>query len=194
MTNVPDPGGSFAGNAPYQCEIEKVLSGEYWVNRYFIMADTLPGAVQQAQSILTIEREIHSQLVTFTKMSVRTTAIEDYIYSTVPINAPGNVSAGAAQLAPLFVVLRVDLGVAAGRPSRKYYRGCLREDQITTFRLEEVSVPFFQTRLDALPSVVGLVDPQGQDIISATVSPLVGMRQLRRGSKKKPIQSPGGAA
>ncbi len=179
-------GGSFGGvTAPFQLEIEKYYQGEYWVNRYFLDSSDMAGALVAAESIYLIERAIHRTSITFTKYSVRTTVPKDYVYETVVLNTTGNSAVGS-QLAPLFVVLRVDLGVSGSRPSRKYYRGVLTEDDIQTFTIIPASVTFYNTTIAPLADVAGLCDPQGQSINNAKANPNVGMRQLRRGSKKKP--------
>lgn len=92
---------------------------------------------------------------------------------------------------PLFAVLRVDLTVVGSRPSRKYLRGVLAENNTDgPYNLVASAVTSF-TNLYAAPlaGVAGLVDVDGEEITGAVVYPKVGMRQLRRGSKKKVIPS-----
>lgn len=175
-------------------EIEKVYQGEYWVNRYFLSQSIGDGASTAAQ-ILQVERNIHMSQITFTKMSLRTVAKGDFQYATTPLNLPGLGTLGTtANTVPLFVTLRVDLGTAGGRPSRKYYRGVLYEGVVNTVTVENDFVTSMNTALAPLAGLAGFCDPQGQPIVNVAVSPLVGMRQLRRGSKKKNTPSSGGIA
>lgn len=183
-------GGSFTVTAPYQVEIEKYYNGEYWVNRYYVNGASLDDAVSAGAQIYAVERPLHGSNITFTKMSVRTTAKGDYIYQTTVLNTMGTNANSGSEMMPLFVVLRVDLGVAGSKPSRKYYRGVLRENDVSAMTITSTSG--FNTLVGALANIAALCDPQGQDIISAVASPNVGMRQLRRGSKKKSTLLSGG--
>lgn len=171
--------------APYQAEIEKYYQGEYWVNRYFINAASLTDAGLIAEQVYNAERTITNAPITFTKLSVRTTTKDDYVYQTVPLNTPGQNS-GTSPLMPLFVVCRIDLTVNNSRPSRKYLRGVLREDLVTGMKIDDAMVSYVNTSYtNVLAGISGLVDPQNADIYGGSCSPITGMRQLRRGSKKK---------
>lgn len=183
MANGGVGGGSFGTTAPYQVEIEKYYNGEYWINRYFVNGASLDDAVSAGAQIYAIERPLHGSNITFTKMAVRTTAQGDFVYQTTVLNTMGTNANSGSEMMPLFVVLRVDLGVAGSKPSRKYYRGVLRENDVSAMTITSTSG--FNTIVGALANVAALCDPQGQDIITAVCSPNVGMRQLRRGSKKK---------
>lgn len=166
-------------------EIEKVLNGEYWVNRYFL-STSLGDSASAAADILEVERDIHYTPITFTKMSMRTVAEGDFDYVTAVLNVPGLNSIGAGDtVLPLFNVVRVDLGAATGRPSRKYYRGCLTKAGISGMDIASATLTALLSATAPLPSVAALCDPQGTDLVSRAVFPLVAMRQLRRGSKKK---------
>lgn len=178
-----------AVTAPMELEIEKVYNGEYWVNHYYLNSADLSAAGSPAAAILNAERAFHDSRITFTKFTVRTTADLDYVYTTVPVNLPGLSGAGASDLMPLFVVMRVDMGATAGPPSRKYYRGVLKEDAVTGMQINSAFISGTATAVAALAAVTALCDPQGDDIITALINPNVGMRQLRRGSKKKVIPS-----
>lgn len=168
-----------------QFEIEKMYNGEYWVNRYFL-STTIGDSAAAATAILAAERAVTDSRVTFTKMTLRTTAELDYIYATTVINAAGLANNSGADMLPLFAVVRVDFTVTAGRPSRKYLRGLLIEPATLAFDIIPQYITAFQTGYaDAIEGVAGLCDPQGDAIVSGVVYPKVAMRQLRRGSKKK---------
>lgn len=171
--------------APLEFTIEKLYQGEYWVNRYYLTG-TIGAADAGMGDILDVERAIHMSSVTFTKMTVRTTAELDYVYATIPLNVPGLGTAAADSLMlPLYNTMRVDLGATAGRASRKYYRGVLYEGVTGATTLDATFVTSMNTAVAALLTVDILCDPQGDALISAKVFPAAQMRQLRRGSKKK---------
>lgn len=171
--------------APWQCEIEKYHNGEYWVNRYYLNSDSLLAAAQIGEQILNAERMVHRAPITFTKYSVRSTAKLDYIYQTVPVNQPGLAAAGT-DLMPLFVVARCDFTVHGSRPSRKYLRGFLLEGDVTGMTINASVVEYVNTNyVNPIAALAGFVDPQNADVYGGSCSPVTGMRQLRRGSKKK---------
>lgn len=173
-------------------EIEKVLNGEYWVNRYFC-SEAIGAADNTANAILNAERQIHFAPVTFTKMSLRTVTEGDEVYATAPINLPGLADLMGGQIMPLFVVARVDFQAQVGRPSRKYLRGVLDEAQVTTFDIGAPRVASINGNYaSVVAALAGFCDIDGDDIIAGSVSPKVGMRQLRRGSKKKSVPLGGG--
>lgn len=181
---TPAPGGA----ARFQIDIEKFFQIEYWTNRYLCNVADMDAAEALARQIVAIERSVHFGNISFTKAAIRTMAVGDGIYRTVPINEQGT-KAGAQGVMPLFVVARVDLGVGSGRPSRKYLRGVLDEAEVDTFTIGAASRNAFQQNYTApLQALAGLCDPQGQQILSVTLNPNVAMRQLRRGSKKKLTQ------
>lgn len=169
----------------FQLEIEKVYNGEYWVNRYMLTAATLSGTGSPAAAILNAERAIHDDRILFTKFNVRTAAAGDDSYITVPVNLMGNFAANGFDLMPLFAVVRVDFAAATGRPSRKYLRGVAKENQVDGFTFASNVVTSWQTSYaNVVAAVTEFCDVDGDDIVSGAVSPKIGMRQLRRGSKK----------
>lgn len=183
MTGNPEAGPS------WMVTIEKFTGGEYWVNRYFVSDLTMDGAIGTGNAIANIEQVVHSASVALTKMSISTIAPGDNIYQTVILNKSGTrPNTSNYDLAPLFVVARVDFSVTGSRPSRKYLRGVLTEGDFTTFALSTVCADYINLNYATpLANLQGYVDPQGQFIVAGAVNRSVGMRQLRRGSKKKRI-------
>jgi hypothetical protein len=87
---------------------------------------------------------------------------------------------------PLFVVVRFDFAVGVGRPSRKY----IKMPVPTAWPSGNVFLPAALTQANSLYStpiiaVEGISASDGQEFISCSANPAVGMRQLRRGSKKR---------
>ena len=174
--------------ARYQVDIQKVLGGEYWTNVYYLEAISLAAAVIGAQAIVAAEKVFHSVLVSFDRASVRSAIAGDDIYALLVLTGTGAISYDISLLA-LFNTLNVVLGAETGRPSRKYYRGCLYENQVA---FNTVDATTRTTAQDALATLIGntttdwdLVDVDGQLILSAACAINVGMHQLRRGAKRR---------
>lgn len=171
--------------ALYQGEIEKLYQNEYWVNRYYVEAADLVAAVVAMGAIYAIERNVHATQVTFTKINTRTAAPGDDTYNTSVLNTQGLRDLLGGDMLPLFNVARVDMQAAVGRPSRKYLRGVLCEPDTLAFNIVAAVQSFINTNYATpLAAVAAYVDIDGQEIVSGAVKPQVGMRQLRRGSKK----------
>lgn len=179
----------------YQVDIEKFMGTEFWTNRYIVRADSLQLATDLGQQIVGIERAVHDARVSFTKLSVRTRIQGDGRYTTTTLNLTGNVSNPGVELAPLFVVARVDFNAEEGRPSRKYLRGVINEVNLQGMRIASDAVAFInQNYASPLASLADFVDVDMQELVSGSCSQNTGMRQLRRGSKKKSTQSSTGTA
>lgn len=170
----------------FSLDIQKSLRGEFWTNRYILNADTLLAATPDAVLIVEAERAITIADVQFVSYRISDQIKGTDQYIVVPIGTFG-LRVTSTQALPLFDVLRVDFGVGLGRPSRKYLRGVLSEQDQTNYgELDLAAVTYF-TNNYATPvkDVAGYVDVDGQDITSGRVYGQVGMRQLRRGSKRK---------
>ncbi len=169
------------------CTIEKRLGAESWVNVYHL-APAIGSAASAAADILAAERAVTCSNVLFTKMSLRTVVEDDEVYTTSPINLFGLYGGGTN--IPLFNVVRVDFQASTGRPSRKYLRGLLNRDDLGITALNGDTVTRVQTNYAAVVAAIAdFVDVDGDDILAGAVWPDVGIRQLRRGSKKKPTPS-----
>ena len=172
---------------PWRVTVEKVLSGEFWTNRYILSSASLADAYSAAlDTIIPAERAVTSNYVTFVKVRVDDMVPNTDNYQTGILNMQGlrNVT---GDLMPLYVVARVDFTVNASSPSRKYLRGVLYENDVTgplqvSAGTQTVINDAYVAPMVALAS---FVDVDGQDIVGGATNPNVGMRQLRRGSKKK---------
>lgn len=175
--------------AIYKIDIEKSTSPTsgstvYWTNVYHVNAPDLANAITVGNSIVTLEKTIHASSVNFTKMRVQNTSVLAQAGTIVPLSGAGGRSVTNA--APLFNVFRVDFAVSSGRPSRKYLRGPVATADITNGALQSAIVTSIQNNyITPLINTGVMTDPQGQGFVSGAVFPSVGMRQLRRGSKRK---------
>lgn len=170
--------------AVWEISIEKQLGGEYWINVYH--GDVADQAAAQALGfqIATIESSVHQSTVTFTKYRVRQVGQLAGPGTVYPLGFPG--TNGAADSLPLFCVQRVDFAVPVGRPSRKYLKlpvfeaaqsnGTFSQDHLTSIN-NSYSTP--------LLNLDGLSSNDGQTFVAIAANPVVGMRQLRRGSRKR---------
>jgi hypothetical protein len=165
-------------------------SGEYWTNVYHVVADNPVAGLTVCDAIVTAEAAFHKNTVTITKARVDDMVVNTDVYATKVYNTPGALAPGA-DLLPLFNTVRIDWGnVAGGRPSRKYYRGAL-DDNDANFTALGAGI---QSRMAAfIIAMIGTTfcDEHGHDINSGALFPQVQMRQLRRGSKKKVTPSSG---
>lgn len=170
----------------YQADIEKRLGSEFWTNRYIINAPDFASANEIADNLTAAERTIHATSVTLTRYRLSTTAINDGIYTIVPLNVSG-LRAPPGSLLPLFNTLRVDLQAAVGRPSRKFYRGVLAESDIAGDAMQADFSAFVNLIEVELATEIrpGVVDPQGTVLLNATVYDFVQMRQLRRSRRRR---------
>jgi len=170
--------------ALFKIDVEKQMGGEYWTNRYFVDAADFAAAAMMSDEIVTAERAFHGTSVTFTKSRTSDITPGTDVYSTIILNLPG-LQGDDGTFLPLFNVLRADLSVGIGRPSRKYYRGVLRETHIIQDGVDASIRTTASGALNSLLTQITLVDVDSQPITLVTVSPFVGMRQLRRGSKRR---------
>ncbi len=180
-------GSSGFGTDRWMVDVEKLLQGEYWTNRYIVEAANLAAATAIGSSIAAIERAILYSPVLQTKFRVSDGLNNTDVYQIFNLNLLGLNAINTNTLLPLFNVLRVDFNTAGGgRPSRKYLRGCLAENVINFNTIDTPFLDFITANYVApMIDLVGFVDIDGQQITSGSPYPFVAMRQLRRGSKRK---------
>lgn len=174
----------------YQIDIEKTLGGEFWTNVYYVQQSDLSNANTDAGTIAGIEATFHLENVQFTKARIRTVAEGDEIFVTRPLGFIGARDNSGGQLLPLFNVVRVDIGAITGRPSRKYYRGTLLSSDVqANGTIVEAYRAFVEQQVDILLGSglngVPLRDVDGEELTVSTAFQTIGMRQLRRGSKRR---------
>lgn len=168
----------------FKVDIEKQYGTEYWTNVYYVDEESLTLAHGVAAEIVNAEQEIHLVSVNFTKYRTSDMVPDTDQYITTPLNSPGERGFAGDPL-PLFNVVRVELGVGIGRPSRKYLRGVLCEGDITFNTINGATLTEIDTDYcNALEAIEELVDRDGSPIVDCNAQPMVGMRQLRRGSRR----------
>lgn len=171
----------------YNVDIEKVLTGEYWTNRYVVFGADLAAAITSANMIYEAERDITKSVVTFTKYRVSDQDPETDTYQIINLNTAGTVAPDGNML-PLFNVVRVDFNTTGGgRPSRKYLRLPLYTTEVgASGALASGILGGVQSEYaDVLAALTAYVDVDNQAISSGSVWPFVSMRQLRRGTRRR---------
>jgi hypothetical protein len=123
-------------------------------------------------------------IVSFTKIRIRPAGVVGVQGTTEASGVSGTLETQV--YLPLFNVMRVDLSPAMGRPSRKFYRIPVPESaqdngQFVAGWTSGINGNF----IPQLLAVNGLCDESGNDIVTIGMSPTVGMRQLRRGSRRR---------
>lgn len=172
----------------WRISIEKFMASgaEYWTNIYYNNNATLADAVIRAGELVAAERPLYGPQVTVTKARVDDFTEGTDVGQTIVYNLPGTRTADlSGSYLPLFVTARVDFGAAdAGRPSRKYLRGTLTEDDLLgPLSLSAASIARLQTYADAITDGSSC-DVDGADLTTGVPWPAPQMRQLRRGKKR----------
>lgn len=176
--------------AVFQIDIEKtmVLSTGityYWTNVYHVVAADQAAAVSIANSVVVIEKSVHSTAQTFTKCRVRQNLPLAMSGSIIVLTGTG-ARANPADVMPPFNCVRVDFGKAIGRPCRKYLRINVGETEQANGLLAPGTITAINSGYrDPLVALGTICDPDGDLIINGVVLQPVQMRQLRRGSKRK---------
>ncbi len=170
----------------FSLDIEKRLEGEYWTNRYILDRAELGAAANSGTDIYNAESAITADIVEFTKFRVSDLVPNTDVYQIIQLNSFGDRPSQGEYL-PLFNVVRVDFNVSGGgRPSRKYLRLPIFETDQRNGVLEPAFYTFVQLNYaQVIAGYTSYVDIDGQEINGGRVSPQVGMRQLRRGSKRR---------
>lgn len=163
------------------------VNGKEWSNSYHVRGTDLQTAVNYAQTIASAEVSIHKNNVEFVRARVSAASPADPSFSTIPINVFGAIPVTSGQL-PLFNTARVDFEVFGGRPSSKYLRLPLDENEtqnaeVTQTLAGNIETLYIDPLMTLVPTTVGgdgLVDESGNDFTSATVQRPIQERQLRR--------------
>lgn len=166
--------------------IHKTYQGENWVNVYHLsLAYDSAQASAQAMGLVDFERNMSLTSVLFTHFTISDNIEDTDAYFSTPLNLLGQ-SPATADPAPLWATLRIDFSkLGGGRPGRKYYRGCLKENLVGPFGLLD---PTFVSGVQTNAQTVMDANTAGGEnftYVNAAVYPYMQIRQLRRGSKKR---------
>jgi hypothetical protein len=168
----------------YQVDIQKNLGTEYWTNVWHIDVADAAAAMAAALLLENAELGIHYSNVNFNKMLIRPYPVVAGDFVEVPLSIFG-LRAGVADLA-LFNVARVVYIAASGKPGIKMFRGCLNEgDQEGVGEITDATRIYYETWADLVHGdVPEMCKANGVLLGAGRINLNVGMRQLRRGSKR----------
>lgn len=171
--------------ALWQADIEKQIGEERWTNRYILDSVTLAGAHAVALQIVALERAVHSTAVTFNRVRTSDQVQNTDVYAVDDLGTLGQQVYGGEYM-PLHNVAVVDFNTSEGRPSRKYLRLPFYEEHNVNGNVSQALINLLMTSYATpLLNINSFVDVDGQEFFSASVKRRVGMRQLRRGSKRR---------
>lgn len=175
----------------FQVDVQKHFGGEFWTNVYFLEANDINTAHDAAVNVLVpVEQAVHTEGIVIDKVRTSTTTPNDRVFINSPRNDACTIALAGNRL-PLFNIVRADLTVGTGDPSRKYYRsgmGSLSmggpfEWDVT--RTSAIHTALNSLMIDFATNGVVWVDESGNVITDTIVPVTIGMRQLRRGSKRR---------
>jgi|KBSMisStandDraft_5_1062788.scaffolds.fasta_scaffold381947_2 hypothetical protein len=177
--------------ALFKVDVQKHGFEEFWTNSYILDAVSLSQAHDSAVNIIVpAEAFIHSPAITIDRVRTATLAPNDDLFLTAIPNEDGTLTA-SGQPMPLWNVVRADMTMNTGRPSRKYYRCGLGTDDVATgFNWEASIIDAIQSSVDGMRAELDgagtpWVDRQGDSVLAASTFVKISMRQLRRGSKRR---------
>lgn len=166
-------------------DIEKSLNTEFWTNRYLVDVETLLAAKNAADALYLAEQKFHYSVVNFTRHRVRDIDPQVDSFITTPLGGSGALTLPGTGYLPLYNTVRVDFPAGNGRPSRKYYRCPVPEqEQVNGVLVTGTLVNALNLGLSDM-LLVPLADPQATVIGLGIVQLPVQMRQLRRGSRRR---------
>jgi hypothetical protein len=150
-----------------------------WSNLYYVEAASLVIATAFGPSAWAILKDATNENAfcyeVYTSDLVPGTTV--YSIDAIPTaNQPGTLT-GSGGFLPNFNVVRVELNVAGGRPSRKYHRMPLQEGDIVLGSLEAAASAAIQDTYDALlASIIPLRDESGNELTSVTLKGITSRR------------------
>lgn len=174
--------------AVFQIDVQTRAGAIYISNMYHVVAVDLSDARDQALTIIDIQRATLPTFWSITAFRVATPQEADNQFVSEPVAIPGTRSIGQAM--PPFVRFRVDFRQGFRRPGRKFLIGVAEADSdgdtFTQDAIDYIRNNYVNPLLDA-PGLV-LCGPAGSLFVGGDLNKTVGMRQLRRASKrKKPV-------
>lgn len=149
-----------------------------WSYLWYVDAENLSAAVAVGEAIWAALRPAHSQRAYCYELYVSDLLPSTVTYTLSPI-APGNqrgTAAVVANLLPSFNVVRVDLNAVSSRPSRKFHRLPLGEDQIVNAELAASSAIAIQEAYADAIAIPGVVDESGNGLTGAIVKGITSRR------------------
>lgn len=174
--------------AVFQVDIQTKAGSIYISNIYHVDAADIAGALVMGLKIADCQKVTIPSFWTIDAVRVSTPATGDGFYITQQVSIAGTRGT-PGQLLPYFNRFRVLMSVGYQRPLVKYLIGVGEQDADgDTFTQAVISefngVGGFCNLIRTTPGLV-VCSPTGLPILTASLAAAVGMRQLRRASKRK---------
>lgn len=171
----------------YQVDVQMNAGGIYVTNVWHVLAGSISEANEMGNNIAVVSAALIPPTMSVNHYRVSTPAEGDGVYYSNPVNIPGQRTTGGEPL-PLFNRFRIDFGVGPRRPLRKFML-LVTETDVTAGQLNSAAITFVETNfitpLLESGDEIALCAPDGTHVIGASTAQQVGMRQLRRASKRK---------
>jgi len=168
----------------YKVDIQVDYYQEFVTNRYHVLADDMVQAGTRGTAIAELQKTLLPTTVNIDFIRVSTVVEGDNSFYTLPADIPGT-RAATSQTMPPFCRWRADMSIGFRRPLRKYLLIPLEEDsEGASFTTAARS--YFNANYGAPLFNLGYVCSEGGIVISGvSLNNIIGMRQLRRGSKRR---------
>lgn len=169
----------------FKIDMQYLYQTEYWTNVFYVdVADY--GAAQSA--VIDLAEVLKTGIqnsVSIDKARITPAPFTRDTFRDVVLGISG--TGGATQPAPLFNVVRWQFAKPVGRAINMYFRGGVTPSNIGPDQeFTEAAQTFNNALLAAIFDLpVQFVSRAGTVYTTATAAPKVGMRQLRRGSRRK---------
>jgi hypothetical protein len=164
-------------------DIQKNYYGDYITNVYHVDTTNMSDAIDAAEEIAVLESKLFVSTVNVDAIRVSTPAPGDNIYNSGIVNIPGTRSAGSPDLPP-FARFRVDMSVGFTRPLRKFLLGAQQDDASGGGFTSAAGVFVATNYITPLIALGVVCSPSGSLVVSGALNARVGMRQLKRASKR----------
>lgn len=181
-----------SGGSIYQVDIQVRIFDQYMTNVYHVRATGINDALFAGMAIADIQKSLITPSDAITLVRASTPQPFDKQFLTRPVNIPGTRIVNAQAL-PLFCRFRVDFSQGPRRPCRKFLNLPTEQDS-DGHSFNQAALDYVQQNY-VLPLIdnpnIQLCGPTGYVFEGGALAPAIGMRQLRRGSKrKKPVITP----
>lgn len=170
----------------YQIDIQTNAYGEFITNVYHVQATSIENAGDQGLAIANIVKALLPTTVNIDFIRVSTPQPRDNVFYSIPVQIAGTRASGGDVLPP-FNRYRIDFSIGYRRPLRKFLLWPI-EGGTTGGGFSPAEIAFVTDNVITpliTSGVITLCSADGYTVLSAALNQRVGMRQLRRASKRK---------
>lgn len=169
----------------YQVDLQYLMQNEYWTNKFYITVSSLSGAELAVDSMVVALRPALSALVTIDKARITPLPFVKNTFTDYVIGLPGTRM--VTPPGPLFTVVRWDTAADTGRTSHHYIRGGILPTDFGSNGNFTADAQGFNNGIIGTFNDGTFVwtDIHGTPLTKVRASPKVGMRQMRRGSRRR---------